>query len=76
MPLTYICGERISTYGRHGIKIKRRFGEHTELTEIIARGVGSIGTTSRLESTCLCSGVGKRSGEMTLTPWLKGEILV
>jgi hypothetical protein len=73
------CNAKVDEIGIHGpscCKNSERFSRSTEINSIINRSLTSIHVNSTLEPNELSGDDGKRPDEMTLLPWIKGQLLV
>jgi hypothetical protein len=79
VPHACICGQPVSSTGRHGLACKRSLGRHPRhhaLNETIRRALVSSGVPSILEPVGLDRDDGKRPDGATLIPWSGGRTLV
>lgn len=73
-PHTCICGSRVNSKGRHGLKCKKsagRWSRHAELNNIIKRALGTVDIPARLEPPGLFRDDGKKVDRISLIPWKK-----
>ena len=79
VPRTCVCGSRVNSKGRHGLKCKKsagRWSRHAELNNIIKKALATVDIPTRLEPPGLFRDDGKKVDGITLIPWQKGQTLV
>lgn len=78
-PHTCVCGETVTSKGRHGLKCKKSAGRlprHWDMNSIIKRTLTTIDIPARLEPPGLFREDGKRVDGISLIPWTRGKTLV
>lgn len=72
------CGTKVNKNGTHGLSCKKSAGRHpchSEINNILCRGLRSANIPSRLEPQIFRDS-GKRADGVTLVPWYNGKMLV
>ena len=78
-PYQCVCGVWVDTYGSHGLCCRYSAGrlpKHSELNNIINRGLSTANVPATLEPYGLFRDDGKRPDGVTLFPWSKGQFMV
>jgi Reverse transcriptase (RNA-dependent DNA polymerase) len=78
-PHTCVCGALVSTRGSHGLSCSLGFGRHarhTNINDIICRGLNRAGIPAVKEPSGLTRSDGKRPDGQTLIPWRSGRALL
>lgn len=78
-PFQCVCGVWVDAFGTHGLCCKKsggRHSRHSELNNIINRGLSTANIPSSLEPKGLFRDDGKKPDGMTLIPWSKGQCIV
>jgi hypothetical protein len=78
-PHTCICGEPVSSNGRHGLSCRKsagRFARHSQLNDIIKRSLASVNVPSILEPPGLSRTDGKRPDGLTTVSWSRGRSMI
>lgn len=78
MPHQCKCGVRVEKNGIHGLSCKKSAGRHachSEINNILCKGLRSANIPSRLEPQVFRDN-GKRADGITLVPWCYGKMLV
>ena len=74
-----ICGNKVNSFGRHGLSCKFQAGRHprhSQLNDIVQRALNLAGYPSRLEPTGLSRKDGKRPDGLSLYPYKLGKCII